>query len=41
MKRLRKTKKSNAETNTTVAFEGTGLTELNSTKFIKMTTDNS
>jgi len=31
MKRLRKTKNSNAEKNSTVAFAGTGLMELNST----------
>jgi len=40
MRRLRKTKNSNAETNTTLAFAGTGLMELNSTKFVTMTTDN-
>ena len=36
--RLRQTKNSNAETNTTLGFAGTGLTELNSAKFITMTT---
>lgn len=38
--RLRQTKNSNAETNTTLGFAGTGLTELNSAKFITMTTEN-
>jgi len=37
MKRLRKTKNSNAETNTTLAFAGTALMELTSTTFITMT----
>lgn len=35
--RLRQTKNSNAETNTTLGSAGTGLTELNSAKFITMT----